>query len=246
MGDTSRGAATSLTEQRTNQMILLISIGIVFTLAVGGFAIAANYLGDQDQSPIDNQQTTVLDNFDLVETANLQTEREIDFVLGSESGEQVYDTETGTITILDYNFPSGPLPLCLTSDIIDTWFFNISVTGGYELVCGHIDVWQKGVIVGTIYLDWVSRHGERCCIEYWYITFHSNDICLESNQYPEVIAPFDLSAPFNTIPGKEVTFDLDTCWCGCCEPDQHFTITPTHLFLSFSRCLILSPMIHFR
>ena len=87
MAKTSRGAAKSLTEERTDRMILILSIGIVFTLAVGGFAIAANGLGDQGQSPLDNRQTTVLDNFDLVETAQLQTEREIDFVLGSESGE---------------------------------------------------------------------------------------------------------------------------------------------------------------
>ena len=82
MSDTSRGAAATLTEERTNRMILLISIGIVFTLTVGGFCIAANSLGGQNEGLLDSQQT-VLDSFDLVETAQLDSEREIDFVLGS-------------------------------------------------------------------------------------------------------------------------------------------------------------------
>jgi len=220
-------------------MILVISIGIVFTLAVGGFAIAANYLGDQNQSPLDNRQTTVLDNFDLVETAQLQTEREIDFVLGSDSGEWVFDTEAGYIEVLDWYIPEV-MPLCLTQEELNTWYVDLLVVGGYELICGSIDVYQKGEHVGIIYVDWYSEPGDQCCMEYYYITFFGDDICLESNQYPEVYAPFDLAAPFETIPGKEVTFDLNTCWCGCCEPDQHFPITPTQSFLSFSKCIVLS------
>ena len=237
LGDTSRGAAISLTEERTNRMILLISIGIVFTLTVGGFVIAANHLGDQDQYLCDDSigisQSTILDNFDLVETAQLQNSREIEFVLGSESGEQVFDTETGYIEVLDYYYPDV-MPLCLTQAEMDKWYVNLLVVGGYELVCGYIDVYQKGENVGTIYLDWYTEHGEMCCMDYWYITFHGDDICLDSNQYPEVYAPFEFCAPFDEIPGKEVTFDLYTCWSGCHEPDQHFTITPTQSFLSLS------------
>ena len=243
MSETSRGAAKSLTEQRTDRMILVLSIGIVFTLAVGGFAIAANALGDQNQSSFDNRQKTVLDNFDLVETANLQTLREIDFVLGSESGEGVFDTEVGKIEVLDWYFPDI-MPLCLTSDEIGTWYVNLLVTGGYELVYGSIDVYQKGEYKGTIYLNWSNEHGEMCCMEYYYITFYGDNICLDSNQYPEVCAPFDMFAPFDEIPGKEVYFYLDTCWTGCIQPDQHFTIAPTQSFLSFSMKLILSALTH--
>jgi hypothetical protein len=91
MGDTYRGAATSLTEQRTNRMILILSIGIVFTLAVGGFVVVNSY-GDQDQSPLDDPQKIVLDNvdFDLAETAQLQALREPDFVMESEIHSQSY------------------------------------------------------------------------------------------------------------------------------------------------------------
>lgn len=239
LGETSRGTAKSLTEQRTDRMILVISIGIVFTLAVGGFAIAANCLGGQNQSPLDNRQETVLDNFDLVETAQLKTERDVEFVLGSKSGEWVFDTEAGSIEVLDYYFPEI-MPLCLTQEELSTWYVNILVIGGYELVCGYINVYQKGELKGTIYVDWYSEHGEMCCMDYYYISFYGGDICLDSNQYPEVYAPFDLCAPFDTIPGKEVTFDLYSCWTGCSEPDQNFAITPTQSFLYFSKSLILS------
>ena len=214
-------------------MILMISLCIVFTLMVGGFVIAANGLGDQNDGSVDSPQTTVLDNFDLVETAQLKSEREIDFVLESESGEWVFDTEAGSITVLDYYIPEI-MPLCLTQEELGTWYVDLLVVGGYDLICGSADVYQKGKLVGTIYLDWYSEHGEQCCMEYWYVTFRGDDICLDSNQYPEVNAPFDFCAPFDTIPGKEVTFDLNTCWAGCGEPDQHFTITPTQSFLSFS------------
>ncbi len=234
-----RGAAKSLTEQRTNRMILLLSIGIVFTLAVGGFIIAANDLGDQSQNMVAIQQKAALDNFDLVETAQLETEREIDLVLGSESGEWVFDTEAGYIEVLDYYYPEV-MPLCLTQDELSRWYVDLLVVGGYEIICGSIDVYQKEAHVGTLYLDWFSEHGEMCCMEYWHITVHGDDICLDSNQYPEVYAPFDLFAPFETIPGKEVTFKLSTCWTGCNDPDQHFTITPTHSLLSFSKGLVLS------
>ena len=233
LGDPVRGATTQLADQRTDRMILIVSLCIVFTLLVGGFVIAAHDLGDQDDGSLDSPQTTVLDQFDLVETAQLKSERELDFVLESESGEGVFDTEMGSIEVLDFYLPDV-MPLCLTQEELDSWYVNLLVIGGYELICGTVDVYQKGEQVGTISMDWYIEHGERCCMEYYYITFYGNDICLDSNQYPVVNAPFDLYAPFDTIPGKEVKLDLNTCWTGCLEPDQHFTISPTQSFLSLS------------
>jgi hypothetical protein len=221
-------------------MILLISIGIVFTLAVGGFVIAAHSLGDQDGNPVVNRQTAVLDDFDLVETAHLESERETDFVLGSKSGEWVFDTEKGSIEVLDFYIPEV-MPLCLTQEELDMWFVDLMVVGGYELICGYIDVYQKGDYVGTIYLDWNVAHDDiLCCVDYYHVTFHGGPICLDSNQYPDVCAPFDLCAPYDTIPGKEVTFDLYSCWTGCDDPDQNFAITPTQSLLSFSESSVLS------
>jgi hypothetical protein len=70
-------------------MILILSIGIVFTLAVGGFVVVNSY-GDQNQSPLDNPQKMVLDNFAPAETAQLQALREPDFVMESEIHSQSY------------------------------------------------------------------------------------------------------------------------------------------------------------
>ena len=73
-------------------MIMVVSVGIVLALAVGGFIMAANSLGDQDQCLIDDPQKIVLDNidFDLVETAQPLTLRELDFVLESEIQSQLF------------------------------------------------------------------------------------------------------------------------------------------------------------
>ena len=131
------------------------------------------------------------------------------------------------------------MPLCLTQEELSTWYVDLLVIGGYELVCGYIDVYQKGEYKGTIYLDWFSEHGEMCCMEYYYVSFYGGDICLDSNQYPDVCAPFDLCAPFDEIPGKEVTFDLYSCWTGCSEPDQNFAITPAQSFLSLPSIILL-------
>jgi hypothetical protein len=240
MGETFRGSATQLTEQRTDQMIMVVSIALVLALAVGGFIVAVNSLGDQNENPVDNQQIAFVDDFDLVETARLESERETDFVLGSYSGEWVFDTEQGSIEIRDFYFPEV-MPLCLTQEELDMWFVDLVVIGGYELVCGYIDVYQKGIQVGTIYLDWTVMHDDvLCCVDYYHVTFWSDPICLDSNQYPDVCAPFDLCAPYDTIPGKEVTFDLYSCWAGCEDPDQNFAITPTQSLLSFSKSLALS------
>ena len=221
-------------------MILILSLGIVFTLAVGGFVIAANSVGDQDKGSLDDSQQTVLERFDLVETAQLKSEREIDFVLGSKSGEWVFDTVPGSIEIVDWYIPEI-MPLCLTQEELDMWFVDLVVIGGYELVCGYIDVYQKGAYVGTIYVDWNVVHDDvLCCVDYYYISFYGGPICLDSNQYPDVCAPFDLCAPFDTIPGKEVTFDLYSCWTGCSEPNQNFAITPTQSLSTLSKSVLLS------
>jgi hypothetical protein len=84
MGDTFRGTAIPLTNQRTDQMILIISITMVFAFAVGGFVMAANIYGDQDHSPPDDVQQIVKDYFDPAETAPLQILRESGFVMESE------------------------------------------------------------------------------------------------------------------------------------------------------------------
>jgi hypothetical protein len=86
MGETYRGSATPLTEERTDQMIYIISIGLVFALFVGGFVVAANSYGDQDQDQIPevNVPEMALDYIDPTVIAQQQTLREPDLVVESE------------------------------------------------------------------------------------------------------------------------------------------------------------------
>ena len=126
MGDTYRGTATSLTEQRTNRMILILSIGIVFTLAVGGFVVVNSY-GDQNQSPLDNPQKMVLDNFAPAETAQLQALREPDFVMESESScWGPLCTAQGSIDFYADNI-DGCLPLCINNSTLAGYYVDVVV-----------------------------------------------------------------------------------------------------------------------
>ena len=250
MGDTFRGTAISPSDERTNHMIMVLSIGIVLALAVGGFVMAVNSYGDQNQSPIDDPQKIVLDNFDLAEVAQPQTLRELDFVMESESGcWGPLSTDVGSIEVVDYNIPDV-LPLCLNNEYLRQWYVDVLVYGGYNPweSGGYIDVWQKGEYKGTIDIMWTYlAKGECCAYDYWRATFYVvEDNCLESNQYPDV-DPWRINYPADqdTIPGKCVYFDIMTYWTGCVpgeEPSQDFTIIQSQSFYTFSKskCFILT------
>ena len=241
MGETSRGAAESLTVQRTDHMMLVITIGIVFSLAVGGFVMAANSLGDQKPSPLDDPQKIVLDSFDLAETAQPQSLGEPSFVWESESGcWGPLCTEQGWIDFYDDNLPDE-LPLCLDNEFLREWYVDVLVFGGYNPweECGYIDVFQKCEYKGTINIVWTwMGKGECCAYDYWRATFYVDDIiCLESNKYPDV-SPWTIDYPADqeTIPGKCVYFHIMTYWTGCVpgeQPSQDFTIIPTQSYTSF-------------
>jgi len=253
MGDTFRGAAIPLTEQRTDRMILIISLGIVFALAVGGFTMAANSLGDQNKSPIDDPQRIVLDSFDLAETAQPQTLRELSFVMESESGcWGPMSTEQGWIEFYDEYIP-GELPLCLNNETLRGWYVDVYVYGGYNPweLGGYIDVWQKGYNQGRIKVLWTHMGDGPCCAyDYWRATFYVNEpVCLESSQYPDV-SPWAIHYPDGqeTIPGKSVCLQIMTYWTGCVPhevPSQDFTIIHSHSYkLSQSVSSSLCKMIH--
>ena len=239
MGETCRGSAIPLTEQRTDQMIVMISIGIVFALAVGGFIMAANIYGGQDHSPPDDAQQIVKDYFDPAETAQSQSLREPSFVWESERGEWgPLCTEKGSIDIVGYYLPYDCLPLCIDDDYLSQWYVDILVYGGYHPWDGFIDVWQKRENQGRILIDWeYVGKGDCCAYDYWRAHFYTEArICLDSNQYPDV-APWIIDVPDgqNIIPGKEVFFCISTFWTGCVPGnDQDFTIIPTQSYWSFS------------
>jgi len=132
MGVASRGAAISRTEERTDRMILIVSIGILVTLAVGGIVMATNSYGDQNRSPIGDLHKTILDGFGPVETAQPQSLREDYFVSESESGcWGPLCTEQGSIKIDYYNIPEV-LPLCIDSAYLQEWYVDVLVYGGYN------------------------------------------------------------------------------------------------------------------
>ncbi|MFX0046320.1 MAG: hypothetical protein ACFE8Z_10775 [Candidatus Hermodarchaeota archaeon] len=230
MGETLRGSAVSPREKtRHMYLICMICMSLVLALTVGGTIAVTNALEAPRYTDSEPAGTGPLQNqVDMFSSASLPTLRTFDLVLGSETGELgPFDTEVGKIEILSYYYPDI-LPLCLTEEELRGWYVNLFITGGYELVCGYVDVWQKNEIVGRISLDWTRVKGEICTTEYWYITFHTDGIFLDSNRYPDVCDPFELWAPYEKIPDKEVYFDIMTCWQGCSQPDQSFAIFSAH------------------
>jgi hypothetical protein len=189
-----------------------------------------------------------MEDFDLDEIAQLRTLREPDFVMESESGcWGPLCTEQGWIEITDENLPDE-LALCINNEYLREWYVDVLVFGGYNPweTGGYIDVWQKGEFQGRINIFWTHIGDGPCCAyDYWRATFYvCEDICLESNQYPDVY-PWDINWPDGqeTIPGKCVMFEIMTYWTGCVpgeEPSQDFTIIHSQSCWVLSKRFILN------
>jgi hypothetical protein len=147
------------------------------------------------------------------------------------------DTVPGYVTMLD-GYIDYPLPLCLTAEEISDWWYTVEVYGGYHPECGSIEVWQKGEVVGILYIDWTEVIPEECCTPgVWMATFHLGEdvrcIDLDSNQYPLLDENCRVIACSETIPGKEVCFAGYSCWAGCTQESQRFMIISTHAISVF-------------
>ncbi|MFW9794510.1 MAG: hypothetical protein ACFFEE_09415 [Candidatus Thorarchaeota archaeon] len=239
MGDTFRGTAIPLTNQRTDRMILIISITMVCAMVVSGFVMAANIYGDQDQGPTDDVQQIVKDCFNPAETAQQQSLGMLDFVMESErSCLGPYNTERGWIRWDGNNLPSE-LPLCITNNTIADWFYLVLSYGGYDPFGGYIEVWQKDVYKGKIWIEWTDAgKGDYLCCTYnwWNASFYvKQNFCLDSNQYP--MGYYD----GRYIPDKEVCFTAFTQWTGCGHPSQDFTIIHSHFQSELSQRVSSSP-----
>ena len=122
-----------VTVQRQSKIIIGITVVVVasffvaFGLAVGGLCIQSQ------GSPMPN---VGLGSIDIAEP---KTGNEHLVPVASKYCVGPFDTVPGEIELMDYYFPyynqdTGellPLPLCITNDMSQTWWFDIKVTGGY-------------------------------------------------------------------------------------------------------------------
>jgi hypothetical protein len=145
------------------------------------------------------------------------------------------DVDPGLIKLCDVNFPDT-LPICVTDEWLADKSVTFCVTGGYEPICGKIDVIQEGEVKGVICVWWTSEPTAcPCGAVLWTAHFAvkgDENIILDSNHVPEILIPGCGSAYPDEPLGKWVTLDIWTLWCGCCEPDQRFQIIPAHKVLS--------------
>ncbi|NHI90045.1 MAG: hypothetical protein EAX87_11030 [Candidatus Thorarchaeota archaeon] len=246
MGETYSGSATTLPDQRTDQMMILVSITLVVALVVGGFVVAANIYGDQDKGPIDNdQQIIAMDRVDPAGTAPLQASRAPDFVMESESScwGPLY-TEQGTIDFYDEYLPEY-LPLCVNTAALSDYYVDVVVHGGYTPAefASYINVWQKTDFKGRIDIQWTKMELDGdCCATFFRATFYVvEDFCLDSSQYPSVNDPWEIDmTPGDMIPDKEVYLKIHTEWSGCVPGgDQDFTIIQSQSYQALSKRSIL-------
>jgi hypothetical protein len=186
--------------------ILIASFFIVFAFGVGAGLGLSVMMGQQPS------EIAIPETYD---------------VLGAQSDCCVMDTEQGTIEYHCGNLPEV-LPLCITQADLDSWYVCLKVVGGYEPVCGSIELYQKGAYVATVIIDWWNWDSGPCW-EYWRADFSLPDgvdmIKLDSNQWPAGATPC-VDNP--TIPGKEVRLITNTLWKGCDQREQMFTLIQTH------------------
>ena len=218
---------------------------VALVLVVGGVLLASYAYNQYSQSMV----TTQLIGYNMCYQNGLQangiqahgrgmpSESGIDdFVPVLQSAlEDGIDTEQGWIEVIDW-YHDDPLPLCITDEVVSDWKLIVSVYGGYEPQDGAIIVHQKGPICdieGVIDIDWTKGLSAYCGPTVWRASFDVIDdcICLDSNQYPNVIAPECLCGPWvidtdpgTTIPDKDVEFLWCTLWSGCLLPEQSFVV----------------------
>ena len=148
------------------------------------------------------------------------------------------DTVPGEIDVKTFVIGT-PLPLCINNGTLSSWYGVLDVYGGYAPYDGYVNVWQKGQIVGQIYLSWTDNGPLASCGEEWTLSYYvKTNFTLDSNQYPTITGDV-VVAPYSTIPGKAVNLDYCSYWKGCHDRSQFFTI------LSAQQALMLSNILPF-
>ena len=150
-----------------------------------------------------------------------------------------YDTERGTMEIVDMKLPTEPLPLCIDNEYLQDFSITVRTTGGYEPKGGWITVTQgqgdKKECRGFIninYDDGTKVEGE-CCTTYDYVLTFTVDrkICLESNHVPANPLGDFCVWPDKTL-DKEVFLCVQSIWQGCLLDEQEFMVILAHKTMS--------------
>ena len=155
-----------------------------------------------------------------------------DVSLAENETEIAKDTPVGKVDIIiDYD-NCNDLPLCLTTEYMNKkWSASAEITG-YDLVCGWVEIKQKGVILGYAEIDWGIPCREPCWTDDYWGTFTClydaqgvivDHISLGSNRWPADAMPI-VPTESDFIPGKKVKLTAESLLKGCDDWCQHFTI----------------------
>ena len=222
-------------------VVVVASFFVAFALAVGGLCL---HLPNGSQMP-----GVSLESMDIPEP-NTGNEHLVPVAFRYEVGP--FDTEAGEIELMDFYFPyydqeTGellPLPLCITNEMSQTWWFDLRVEGGYtpEDTAGFwpwmgISIYQDqdkdGVaeLIQGWNLEYTLMNPEDPCCDssYWHgvPAWCGNVVCLDSNQYPTLMGGLEywdeeFTYELGEIPGKEVYVEIGLLFSGCPLEDQQF------------------------
>jgi hypothetical protein len=224
-------------------VVVIASFFVAFALAVGGLCLHSQH-GSQVHG-------VGLETNNILEPS---PGNELLVPLAYEGMIGPFDTVPGTIDLVDYYFPyydaaTGeflPLPLCITNEMAQTWWFEFSICGNYDPV--ETDAFYPDM--GIAFYQDQDKNGVAEYIQGWNLKWRydgkdpncdccschiwtaipdwcGNKVCLSSNQYPVVgggLEWLNVVYPDNSpgyIPGKEVYIHVGIVFAGCeLEPQQ--------------------------
>lgn len=222
---------TSLVKKWKGKQFRLAHFLVALVLVVGGLLMASYAYNQYSQSNV----ATQLIGYSLVYQNSVTFSMGMPSVPGTDDIVPVAQkgwyndthTEAGTIDIIGTALPSE-FPLCINNTWLANYWVAVNVTGGYTPYDSFVIVWQKGEVKGCIKITWTLMNPNASCCEpkTWNATFYvCEPICLDSDQYPSVPAPWEIDTQGNQyIPGKDVDLRIITKWLGCPLPEQAFVI----------------------
>jgi hypothetical protein len=246
----SRSSA-SRSSRSVDRFMILVCTVMVFALCTNYTAAAQNpNLLDQmkgDFSELSNKAAS-WSTYPATDTDTIALNA-YNFELRSDCADWIFDTETGSIEILDTTVLPDPttdvLPLCLDQAWLNQFRLDLKVVGGYTPLEMYLwlhqnkdDCCEYFCIEVRLMNDWKGA----CCSEHYYAyrfflvdrdgdgdVDRDDRICLDSNHYPTVGPEFTLT-PYQgaTTLDKMVTATFYSVWEGCLLEEQQFSISLVH------------------